>query len=162
MDTPLQKIKGLEEIEAECKPFRSSGKRIVFTNGCFDLLHPGHVRYLHAARQLGDFLIVAVNSDASVRSIKGPKRPILDAPARAELVAALSCVDRVVVFDEDNPLSLIQRLLPHVLVKGGDWEADQIIGSDVVKAAGGEVRRIPFVDGFSSTDIIEKIMELYG
>lgn len=141
---------------------KESGKRIVFTNGCFDILHPGHIRYLSAARELGDVLVVAVNSDASVRLIKGPKRPILEQQARAELVAALECVDLVLIFDEDNPLRVIQNLLPDILVKGGDWATDEIIGSDVVRSAGGEVKRIPFVTGFSTTDIINRVVERYA
>jgi D-beta-D-heptose 7-phosphate kinase/D-beta-D-heptose 1-phosphate adenosyltransferase len=155
-----QKIGTLEETRARCERLKASDKKVVFTNGCFDLLHPGHTRYLCAARDLGDHLIVAVNSDRSVRIIKGPKRPILPAEVRAELLAALGCVDTVFIFDEDNPLNVIQRLVPDVLVKGGDWAEDEIIGSDVVKEAGGEVKRIPFVEGFSTTDLIEEIQKL--
>ena len=115
------KIKTLEEANAELKRLKANGEKIVFTNGCFDLLHPGHTRYLSAARKVGDHLIVAVNSDSSVRTIKGPQRPILPQEARAELLAALTFVDTVIIFDEDNPLKVIQYLLPDVLVKGGDW-----------------------------------------
>ena len=158
----LGKIKTLDAARDECDQMKASGKHIVFTNGCFDIFHPGHIRYLSAARKLGDVLVVAVNSDASVRNIKGPKRPILEQQARAELVAALECVDLVLIFDEDNPLRVIQHLLPDILVKGGDWAEDEIIGSDVVKKAGGEVKRIPFVTGFSSTDIINRVVERYG
>jgi len=154
------KIKTLEETKAQCERFRASGKKVVFTNGCFDLLHPGHTRYLCAARELGDHLVVAVNSDRSVRVIKGPKRPIVPEQVRAELLAALGCVDAVLLFDEENPLNVIRQILPDVLVKGGDWAEDKIIGSDVVKEAGGEVKRIPFVEGFSTTDLIEKIRDL--
>jgi len=154
------KIKTLEKTKAQCQRLKASGKKVVFTNGCFDLLHPGHTRYLCAARELGDHLVVAVNSDRSVRVIKGLKRPLLPEHVRAELLAALSCVDTVFIFDEDNPLSVIQQLLPDVLVKGGDWAEDEIIGSDVVKAAGGKVERIPFVEDFSTTDLIEKIRDL--
>lgn len=160
MENYRLKIKTLEETKAQCERFRASGKKVVFTNGCFDLLHPGHTRYLCAARELGDHLVVAVNSDRSVRVIKGPKRPILPEQARAELLAALDCVDTVFIFDEDNPLNMIRQVLPDVLVKGGDWAEDKIIGSDVVKEAGGEVKRIPFVEGFSTTDIIEKIRDI--
>ncbi len=134
----------------------------MFTNGCFDILHPGHIRYLSAARQLGDFLMVAVNSDASVRIIKGSKRPILDQDARAELVAALQCVDMVLIFEEGNPLRVIRALLPDILVKGGDWAEDDIIGADVVKAAGGQVQRIPFEPGFSTSSIIDRILQRYS
>ena len=151
------KIKSLEEARAQCNRLRAKGERIIFTNGCFDLLHPGHTRYLSAARKLGDHLIVAVNSDLSVRSIKGPKRPVLPEGVRAELLAALSSVDTVIIFDEDNPLEVIKYLLPDVLVKGGDWSEEEIIGADVVKDAGGEVNRIPFVPGYSASAIIDKI-----
>jgi rfaE bifunctional protein nucleotidyltransferase chain/domain len=162
MNICLGKIKTLDAARDECNQMKESGKRIVFTNGCFDILHPGHIRYLSAARELGDVLVVAVNSDASVRIIKGPKRPILKEQERAELVAALECVDLVLIFDEDNPLRVIQNLLPDILVKGGDWAADKIIGSDVVKSAGGEVKRIPFVTGFSTSDIINRVVERYA
>jgi len=151
------KIKTLEEANAELKRLKANGEKIVFTNGCFDLLHPGHTRYLSAARKVGDHLIVAVNSDSSVRTIKGPQRPILPQEARAELLAALTFVDTVIIFDEDNPLKVIQYLLPDVLVKGGDWSEKEIIGSDVVKDAGGVVRRIPFVTDYSTSAIIDKI-----
>lgn len=150
------KIKTLPEIKREIEQLKREGKRIVFTNGVFDLLHPGHTRYLFAARELGDYLIVAVNSDRSVKTIKGPQRPIMDQDQRMELVAALSSVDAVVLFHEDNPLKVIEYLMPHVLVKGGDWSEDKIIGADVVKKAGGQVKRIPFASGYSTTAIIEK------
>lgn len=156
------KIKTLDSARDACNHLKQSGKRIVFTNGCFDILHPGHTRYLSAARGLGDLLVVAVNSDASVRSIKGPKRPILDERVRAELVAALECVDMVLIFDEDNPLRVIRALLPDILVKGGDWAEDEIIGADVVRKAGGEVKRIPFEAGFSTTGIIDTIVTRYA
>lgn len=158
----LTKIKSLNEAKDECSRIKASGKRIVFTNGCFDILHPGHVRYLSEAKALGDFLVVAVNSDLSVRIIKGPKRPILEQQARAELVAALESVDLVLIFDEENPLRVIQNLLPDILVKGGDWAEREIVGADVVRKAGGEVRRISFVTGFSTSDIIHRIVERYG
>lgn len=156
------KIMTLDSATNECSRLKQSGKRIVFTNGCFDILHPGHTRYLSAARRWGDFLVVAVNSDASVRAIKGPKRPILDEHARAELVAALQCVDMVLIFEEDNPLRLIRTLLPDILVKGGDWAEDDIIGADVVRSEGGEVKRIPFETGFSTTGIIDTILKRYS
>jgi D-glycero-beta-D-manno-heptose 1-phosphate adenylyltransferase len=136
---------------------RSAGKRVVFTNGVFDLLHPGHVRYLTDARAQGDVLIVAVNSDRSVRAIKGPERPVNSQQDRAEVLAALACVDAVVVFDEDDPHAIISGLQPDVLVKGADWAADRIIGRDVVEARGGRVIRIQFAPGFSTTSMIEKI-----
>ena len=152
-----QKIKTLENAKEEIDRVKASGHKTVFTNGCFDILHPGHTRYLCAARELGDHLIVAVNSDQSVRAIKGEERPIQTEQTRVEMLAALGCVDTVIIFDEDDPLKVIQHLLPDILVKGGDWAEDEIIGSDVVKKSGGEVKRIPFVTGFSTTDIIKKI-----
>ena len=151
------KIKDLHEIKEEIEKLKAKGQKIVFTNGCFDILHPGHTRYLFSARALGDYLVVAVNSDRSVRAIKGEGRPIIPQAGRAELVAALSFVDGVIIFDEDNPLRVIQSLMPDILVKGGDWKEVEIIGADVVKKAGGEVKRISFVTGFSTSDVIEKI-----
>jgi len=151
------KIKILPEIKEEIDRLRAKGKKIVFTNGCFDILHPGHARYLYAARELGDYLVVAVNSDSSIRAIKGDKRPVLPQDERTELLAALGCVDGVVIFDEQDPLKVIEYLMPDILVKGGDWKEEDIIGADAVKNAGGEVRRLPFVSGFSTTNIIQKI-----
>ena len=150
-------IKSLQEAKNDIDRLQSKGKRVVFTNGCFDILHPGHTRYLHAARQLGEHLVVAVNSDRSVRTIKGEGRPILSQDARTELLAALSFVDSVLIFEEDNPLKVIQYLTPNILVKGGDWKEEEIIGADVVKKAGGEVVRIPYISGFSTSDIINKM-----
>jgi rfaE bifunctional protein nucleotidyltransferase chain/domain len=157
MENYRLKIKTLPEVKKEIEELKAQGKRIVFTNGVFDLLHPGHTRYLSAARDLGDYLIVAVNSDQSVQAIKGTERPILSQDDRMELLAALSSVDAVVLFHEEDPLKVIEYLMPHVLVKGGDWSEDKIIGADAVKKAGGEVKRIPFAPGYSSTTIIEKI-----
>ncbi len=153
-----QKIKDLSEAKKETGMLKKQGKKIVFTNGCFDILHIGHARYLYSARELGDFLLVAVNSDRSVRAIKGPERPINPENARVEMLAALGCVDMVIIFDEEDPLRVIEQLKPDILVKGGDWKEDQIIGSDVVKKAGGRVISLPFVDGASTTGIIKKIM----
>jgi rfaE bifunctional protein nucleotidyltransferase chain/domain len=136
---------------------RAKGMRLVFTNGVFDLLHPGHVRYLAEARAHGDALIVAVNSDRSVRAIKGPARPINSEQDRAEVLSALACVDAVVVFDEDDPHAIISAIQPDILVKGADWAADRIIGRDVVEARGGQVVRIAFAPGFSTTSMIERI-----
>jgi rfaE bifunctional protein nucleotidyltransferase chain/domain len=157
MEEYRKKIKNLPEFKKEIEALKAKGQRIVFTNGCFDLLHPGHMRYLYAARQLGDYLIVAVNTDRSVKIIKGANRPIQSQDERTELLAALSFVDAVVLFDEDNPLMVIQQLVPNVLVKGGDWTEDKIIGADVVKKAGGVVKSLPFVSGYSTSAIIEKI-----
>ena len=136
---------------------RHDGRTVVFTNGVFDILHPGHVRYLGDARQEGDALIVGVNSDRSVRAIKGPSRPITPENERAEVLAALGCVTGVVVFDEDDPQAIIDRLQPDVLVKGGDWAMDRIIGRAAVEARGGRVVRIPLAEGYSTSDIIRKI-----
>ena len=139
------------------RDLRAHGKTIVFTNGVFDLLHPGHVRYLQQARALGDSLIVGVNSDRSVRAIKGPARPITTEGERAELIAALACVDAAVVFDEDTPWQLIAALQPDVLAKGADWAEDAIIGRDIVEARGGRVVRVPIESGYATTSIIDRI-----
>ncbi len=136
---------------------RAAGRRLVFTNGCFDILHVGHARYLAAARRLGDALLVAANSDASVRALKGEGRPVMNEAERAEMLAALSSVDFVTVFDEDSPRGLISELLPDVLVKGGDYALDEIHGREEVEAAGGRVLSLPFVEGASTTEIIERI-----
>ena len=157
MEEYRKKVKDLSDLEKEIKALKAHGKHIVFTNGCFDLLHPGHMRYLYAARQMGDYLVVAVNTDRSVRIIKGANRPIQSQDERTELVAALSFVDAVVLFDEDNPLKVIKQLVPNVLVKGGDWTEDKIIGAEVVKKAGGVVKSLPFVAGYSTSAIIERI-----
>jgi rfaE bifunctional protein nucleotidyltransferase chain/domain len=136
---------------------RARGETIVFTNGVFDLLHPGHVKYLQDARALGDALIVGVNSDASVRRNKGPSRPINPEAERAEMLAALAAVDAVVIFDEDTPAEIVRALQPDILVKGADWAADQIVGRDTVEARGGRVIRIPLEQGHSTTAIVERV-----
>jgi rfaE bifunctional protein nucleotidyltransferase chain/domain len=151
------KVQSLPDAKKEIEGLKTLGKKIVFTNGCFDILHIGHARYLYEARDLGDYLIVAVNSDRSVRAIKGPGRPVTNQDERAEMLAALGCVDSVIIFDEETPLKVIEFLAPDILVKGGDWKIEDIIGSDVVAACGGEIRSIPFVEGFSTTGIINKI-----
>jgi rfaE bifunctional protein nucleotidyltransferase chain/domain len=135
------------------------GRRIVFTNGCFDLLHPGHIRSLELARQLGDVLVIGLNSDTSVRQLKGQGRPVIAERERAEILAALESVDAVVIFDAPTPRELIAALLPDVLVKGGDWPGDQIVGREEVEAAGGRVVSIPVVPGYSTTAILKKIRE---
>lgn len=138
--------------------WRLKSDRIVFTNGCFDILHRGHVEYLQEAAALGDRLVVGVNSDASVRRLgKGDDRPLNDQDSRAKVLAALRCVDAVVIFDEDTPLELITALQPDVVAKGGDWKPEQIVGADLVKARGGEVRSLKLVDGFSTTALVERI-----
>ena len=159
MEKYLNKIKELSEIKKEIDLLKAERKRIVFTNGCFDILHPGHTRYLFAARKLGDYLIVAVNSDRSVKTIKGSGRPIMPQEARAEVLAALSCTDGIVIFEDENPLKVIQYLMPDVLVKGGDWAEERMIGAEVVRGAGGEIRTIPFVSGYSTTHIIKRIKD---
>jgi D-beta-D-heptose 7-phosphate kinase/D-beta-D-heptose 1-phosphate adenosyltransferase len=136
---------------------RAGGRRIVFTNGVYDLLHPGHVRYLQHARSLGDALIVGVNADASVRRIKGPGRPINPERERAEVIAALACVDAAVIFEEDTPAEIVRLVQPDILVKGADWPADQIVGRDTVEARGGRVVLADVEPGFSTTAIIERI-----
>jgi rfaE bifunctional protein nucleotidyltransferase chain/domain len=138
---------------------KADGDRVVFTNGVFDLLHPGHVRYLRRARALGDVLVVGVNTDRSVRVIKGESRPVTPESERAEILAALACVDVVVLFDEETPYELIKRIQPDVLVKGADWSEASMIGRDIVEARGGRVVRVPFEAGYSTTSIIEKIKE---
>ena len=134
-----------------------SGKKLVFTNGCFDILHIGHVKYLEEAKSLGDILVVGLNSDSGVKRLKGPERPIQNENDRAEILNALRAVDHVCLFDEDTPLELIKTLRPDILVKGGDWPIEKIVGSDVVLGYGGEVRSLQFVDGRSSSSLIEKI-----
>ena len=136
---------------------RAAGKRLVFTNGVFDLLHVGHVRYLDQARGLGDALLVAINSDRTVRELKGPDRPVFDEAERAEILAALRCVDYVTIFDDVSPRTLIATLLPDVLVKGGDYDLDQIHGREEVEAAGGKVISLPFVSGASTTTLIDRM-----
>jgi rfaE bifunctional protein nucleotidyltransferase chain/domain len=137
---------------------RRSGARVVFTNGCFDLLHVGHIRYLQEARAQGDALIVALNSDASVQRLKGSERPVQTELDRAEIMAALACVDYVTIFAEDTPLEVIKRLSPDVLVKGGDWPVDKIVGHEHVLARGGQVKSLSFQPGRSTTGIIKKIL----
>lgn len=136
---------------------RRAGRRVVFTNGVFDLLHPGHIRYLRAARAEGDVLIVGLNSDRSVRAIKGPARPITPEQERAEILSALTCVDAVAIFDEDTPAEIIRLVQPDVLVKGADWGPNNIVGRDTVEARGGRVVRMPIEEGWSTSSLLEKI-----
>jgi D-beta-D-heptose 7-phosphate kinase/D-beta-D-heptose 1-phosphate adenosyltransferase len=149
-----------EELLRVRASLRAEGRRLVFTNGCFDILHVGHVRYLSEARRLGDALLVAINSDASVRALKGAGRPILNESERAEILAALSSVDFVTVFDAESPRALISEVLPDVLVKGGDYRLDEIHGREEVERAGGRVLSLPFVEGASTTGIIERVKEI--
>ncbi|HKY44171.1 MAG TPA: D-glycero-beta-D-manno-heptose 1-phosphate adenylyltransferase, partial [Pyrinomonadaceae bacterium] len=153
----IDKIMTPEEMLGERQRLRAAGARLVFTNGVFDLLHIGHVRYLAEARALGDALLVAINSDRTVRELKGPDRPVFDQAERAEILAALRCVDYVTIFDDVSPRSLIAELLPDVLVKGGDYQLDEIHGREEVEAAGGKVISLPFVQGASTTSLIERM-----
>ncbi|MGE4578843.1 MAG: bifunctional D-glycero-beta-D-manno-heptose-7-phosphate kinase/D-glycero-beta-D-manno-heptose 1-phosphate adenylyltransferase HldE [Desulfuromonadales bacterium] len=155
------KIRSSASVKRLLESERQKGRTIVFTNGCFDLLHVGHVKYLQKARRLGDLLVLGLNSDASIRRLKGPKRPLIDQDERAHILAALDCIDYVVIFDEDTPLELIREVRPHILVKGGDYQADQVVGKDVVESYGGRVELITFVDGKSTTNIVEKILQQY-
>ena len=151
-----------EELRRVREDLRARGRRLVFTNGCFDILHVGHVRYLRQARELGDALLVAVNSDRSVRALKGAGRPLMSEGERAELLAALASVDFVTVFDDESPRALIADLLPDVLVKGGDYALEEIHGREEVEAAGGRVVSLPFVEGASTTSIIERLKKAGG
>jgi D-beta-D-heptose 7-phosphate kinase/D-beta-D-heptose 1-phosphate adenosyltransferase len=157
-----EKVKEKEELRKVLEEVKAKGKRIVFTNGCFDLLHIGHLRYLEKAKALSDILVVGVNGDFSVQRLKGPERPILPLSERMEIVSGLECVDYVTSFDESTPLELISFLKPHVLVKGGDWTKETTVGKEVVEGLGGEVVILPFVEGNSTTNIIETILQRYA
>lgn len=154
----MGRVLNLSECVTELSVSREN-KKIVFTNGCFDLLHVGHVRYLQEAKNLGDFLVLGLNSDSSVRKLKGPERPVQTQDDRAEILAALNCVDFVVIFDEETPLKLIENVKPDILVKGGDWAVDKIVGSKFVLSGGGEVKSLPFHQGRSTSSIIQKVLK---
>ncbi len=156
-----EKIKRRDELLQIIQDLKMKGKRIVFTNGCFDLLHIGHIRYLEKAKTLGDILVVGVNSDSSVKKLKGDQRPILSEEVRTEILSGLGCVDYITIFEELDPLNLITSLQPNVLVKGGDWTKEQIVGRDVVEGSGGEVVILPFIQGASTTHLIETILKRY-
>ncbi len=156
------KIYPRNELKAEVNRLKREGKKVIFTNGCFDILHAGHTRYLRDAKKLGDVLILALNSDRSVRSIKGEKRPIVPENERAEVVASLASVDYVTIFDELTPLELIEFLQPDVIVKGGDWAEKDIVGAEAVRRWGGRVAIMPEIEGASTTNVIEKILQVYG
>ena len=158
----LQKIKSLNEIIQARARLRDLGKKLVFTNGCFDILHVGHIRYLNQARSFGDVLVVGINSDRSVREIKGDSRPIIPESERAEVLAALSCVDFVFIFDDPTPKRVIDAIVPDVLVKGADWGISEIVGRDAVESAGGVVLNVPLVEGSSTTEIIQKVVKRFG
>ncbi len=156
-----EKIKTKEGLHQILEDLKKKRKRIVFTNGCFDLLHIGHIRYLEKAKSLGDILVVGVNSDRSVRNLKGPERPILPEEERAEILSGLGCVDYINVFDQLTPLELISSLQPHILVKGGDWTKETTVGKEVVERSGGEVVILPFEEGSSTSNLIETILKRY-
>jgi len=149
-----------DDIAAVCKQLRNEGKKIVFTNGCFDIIHAGHTVYLKEAKRLGDVLVIGLNSDDSVRRLKGEERPLNTEIDRAEVLLSLKPVDYVVVFTDDTPFELIKRVQPDVLVKGGDYKKENIVGADIVEAGGGEVAVIPFVEGKSTSSLVEKIKKL--
>jgi rfaE bifunctional protein nucleotidyltransferase chain/domain len=157
MEKSAEKIKELPEAKALVEQWKKQGKKVVFTNGCFDILHLGHVDYLEKARHLGDKLVLGLNTDDSVSRFKGPERPIQNQNSRSHVLASLQFIDLVVFFNEDTPLQLISELVPNVLVKGSDYLAENIVGADVVKKAGGEVKTIEFVPGYSTSRIVEKI-----
>jgi len=150
------KIKTQKQIEIIAKKLKSQGKRIVFTNGCFDILHRGHIEYLEKAKAAGDVLIVGLNTDNSVKRLKGPARPVNKQVDRAIVLSGLSAVDYIVLFSEDTPLDLIKAVKPNVLVKGGDWKPKDIVGNDIVQASGGKVISIPFVKGYSTTGLLKR------
>jgi D-beta-D-heptose 7-phosphate kinase/D-beta-D-heptose 1-phosphate adenosyltransferase len=158
----MNNVKSWDELKKEVDRLHGEGKKIVFTNGCFDILHAGHVRYLTQAREAGDVLVVALNSDSSVRKIKGEKRPIVPQNERAEVISSLKSVDYVTFFNEDTPLALIEYLRPDLLVKGADWREEEIAGRDQVLSWGGKIVLIPFVEGASTTSIIKKVVASYG
>jgi len=158
---PNDRVVSLRRLLEVLGPLRREGKKVVFTNGCFDIMHAGHVRYLAKARSLGDILVVGLNSDDSVRAIKGASRPIVPERERAEVLASLRCVDYVVIFREPTPLRLIRAIKPDILVKGSDWAAHEIVGGDVVRKSGGKVSRIRLLRGRSTTNIIKKILSLH-
>ncbi|MDO8786278.1 MAG: D-glycero-beta-D-manno-heptose 1-phosphate adenylyltransferase [Syntrophales bacterium] len=158
----MNKVYSGEKLQKELDRLRKEGKKIIFTNGCFDILHVGHARYLQEAKKLGDILTVAINSDSSVRAIKGERRPLIPENERAEMVASLASVDYVTIFHESTPLGLIEYLQPHVIVKGGDWEEEDVVGRESVKKWGGIVVIVPEIGGASTSGIIEKITKVYG
>jgi D-beta-D-heptose 7-phosphate kinase/D-beta-D-heptose 1-phosphate adenosyltransferase len=153
------KILSRTALKRKVNELKNAGKRVVFTNGCFDIIHYGHVKYLEAAKRKGSVLIIGMNSDASIRRIKGSSRPIVTEKERAYVLASLECVDYVTIFDEDTPQKLIAALLPDILVKGADWKGKEVAGSDVIKANGGKVQFISYVPGCSTTNIIERILK---
>ncbi len=161
MEKSSDKIKPVSEARKKVAEWKSKGEKVVFTNGCFDIVHLGHVDYLEKARNLGDHLVVGLNTDSSVSRFKGPNRPVQDETSRARLLASFQFVDLVVLFNEDTPKDLISSLVPDVLVKGSDYLAENIVGADVVQGAGGKVTTLDFVPGYSTSKVIEKIKKTY-
>jgi len=158
----MNKILAWDELKQKTERHRAKGEKIAFTNGCFDILHAGHVQYLREARKTADILILGLNSDSSVRAIKGEKRPLVPQQERAEVVASLTSVDYVTIFNETTPLRLIEYLKPDCLVKGGDWKEDAVVGGDLVRSWGGKVVIIPLTEGISTTHIVGRILRIYG
>jgi rfaE bifunctional protein nucleotidyltransferase chain/domain len=158
----MNKIVTWKELKEQVERVRGGGLKIAFTNGCFDILHAGHCQYLREARKTGDILILGLNSDASVRQIKGEKRPLVPQGERAEVVASLEVIDYVTLFDDPTPLRLIEYLRPDVLVKGGDWKEESVVGGDAVRSWGGRIVIVPLTEGISTTNIVEKILRVYG
>jgi len=158
----MNKILDRNTLKNELDPLRKKGKKIAFTNGCFDILHIGHIRYLREAKKTADILVLAINSDASVKKIKGEKRPLVPQEDRAEIMAALEFIDFVTIFDETTPLELINLLKPDVLIKGGDWAEDKVVGRDEIKKWGGKLTLIPEINGKSTTSIVDKIRQVYS
>ncbi len=158
----MEKFLEPTKLAAVLQNLKNQGKKVVFTNGVFDLLHLGHVTYLQKAREQGDILVVGLNSDASVKRIKGPLKPLLPLAERAEMLLALACVDYVTFFEEDDPFNVVKTIKPDILVKGGDWAVDKIIGGDLVRSWGGKVMNIPVVEGRSTTNLIQMVTERYG
>jgi rfaE bifunctional protein nucleotidyltransferase chain/domain len=157
----VEKVLALEDLPGTVSQLRQRGRKIVFTNGCFDILHPGHLSYLQKARALGDILIVGINSDRSVKELKGNLRPIFDQEERCQLLSGLESVSFITIFDESTPRDLIKVILPDVLVKGGDWRLEQIVGREEVEASGGRVVSVPYEEGYSSSAIIQRILKRY-
>ena len=155
------KLKALEIIKNEIQPLQQQGKKIVFTNGCFDILHAGHVDIFQQARNLGDVLVVAVNSDISIKKIKGEKRPVVPQEQRMQVLAALEAIDYVVIFEEEDPFQVIKELQPDILVKGGDWPIETIVGREIVEKKGGKILSIPLMEGISTTNIIEEVKKRF-
>jgi rfaE bifunctional protein nucleotidyltransferase chain/domain len=158
----MEKIRALEEVVQVRHRLRAEGKKVVFTNGCFDILHAGHVRYLNQARAFGDALVIGLNTDLSVRRNKGDDRPVIPEMERAEVLAALACVDYIFLFDDPTPQRVIDAIVPDILVKGADWSPDNIVGRETVEADGGKVCNVPLVDGASTTGIIEAVLARFG